>query len=102
MHIRNIYEEGELTSEATVKKFLTVRKEGNREVRRDLEYHNLDMIISVGYRVKSNIATRFRIRATQRLRPQSGEQSRGTKAIAKEGRAEVMISHFKLLRVFGI
>lgn len=67
MHIRNIYEEGELTSEATVKKFLTVRKEGNREVRRDLEYYNLDMIISVGYRVKSHIATRFRIWATQRL-----------------------------------
>ncbi|HQN00433.1 MAG TPA: virulence RhuM family protein [Candidatus Hydrogenedentes bacterium] len=67
MHIRNIYEEGELTSEATVKKFLTVRKEGSREVRRDLEYYNLDMIISVGYRVKSHIATRFRIWATQRL-----------------------------------
>lgn len=60
MHIRNIYEEGELTSEATVKKFLTVRKEGNREVRRDLEYYNLDMIISVGYRVESRIATRER------------------------------------------
>jgi len=68
MHIRNIYDEGELVSEATVKKFLTVRKEGNRPVQRNLEYYNLDMIISVGYRVKSIIATRFRIWSTQRLK----------------------------------
>jgi len=68
MHMRNIYTEGELIQEATVKKFLTVRKEGRRDVRRELEYYNLDMIISVGYRVKSLIATRFRIWATQRLK----------------------------------
>ncbi|MEW6595761.1 MAG: virulence RhuM family protein [Thermodesulfobacteriota bacterium] len=68
MHIRNIFTEGELTPEATVKKFLTVRREGSREVSRELEYYNLDMIISVGYRVKSLIATRFRIWATQRLK----------------------------------
>lgn len=68
MHIRNIYEEGELTPEATIKKFLTVRREGNRDVRRDMDFYNLDMIISVGYRVKSLIATRFRIWATQRLK----------------------------------
>ncbi len=67
MHIRNVYEEGELTMEATVKKFLTVRSEGNREVKRLLDYYNLDMIISVGYRVKSAVATRFRIWATERL-----------------------------------
>jgi len=66
-HINCIYEEGELQPEATVKKYLTVRQEGNREVKRLLEYYNLDMIISVGYRVKSHIATRFRIWATQRL-----------------------------------
>ncbi len=54
MHIRNVYEEGELTSEATVKEFLTVRQEGKRQVKRLLEYYNLDMIISVGYRVKSH------------------------------------------------
>ncbi len=53
MHIRNIFEEGELLPEATIKKFLTVRQEGNREVRRELDFYNLDMIISVGYRVKS-------------------------------------------------
>ncbi|WP_457572427.1 virulence RhuM family protein [Desulfovulcanus sp.] len=67
-HIQSIYEEGELSPEATVKKFLTVRYEGNRQVRRNLDYYNLDMIISVGYRVKSLIATRFRIWATQRLK----------------------------------
>lgn len=66
-HIQAIYEEGELEPEATVKKYLTVRREGNRDVRRELEYYNLDMIISVGYRVKSLVATRFRIWATQRL-----------------------------------
>lgn len=68
MHIRNVYEEGELTMAATVKKFLTVRSEGNREVKRLLDYYNLDMIISVGYRVKSAVATRFRIWATERLK----------------------------------
>jgi hypothetical protein len=68
MHIRNIYEEGELSPEATIKNFLIVRREGDRDVRRELDFYNLDMIISVGYRVKSLIATRFRIRATQRLK----------------------------------
>ena len=68
MHIRNIYGDGELMPEATLKEFLTVRREGNRDVQRQLEYYNLDMIISVGYRVKSAVATRFRIWATQRLR----------------------------------
>ena len=67
LHIQNIYEEEELPPEATVKKYLTVRSEGTREVKRLLDYYNLDMIISVGYRVKSQVATRFRIWATQRL-----------------------------------
>lgn len=66
-HIRAIYEEGELLPEATHKKYLSVRQEGVRQVQRELEYYNLDMIISVGYRVKSHLATRFRIWATQRL-----------------------------------
>ncbi len=68
MHIKNIFEEGELQPEATIKKFLTVRKEGKRTIQRELDFYNLDMIISVGYRVKSHVATRFRIWATQRLR----------------------------------
>jgi hypothetical protein len=67
-HIQNIFDEGELQPEATVKKYLTVQQEGTRQVRRNLDYYNLDMIISVGYRVKSLIATRFRIWATQRLK----------------------------------
>ncbi len=68
IHVRNIFAEGELESAATVKEYLTVRQEGSRQVQRLLEYYNLDMIISVGYRVKSRVATRFRIWATQRLR----------------------------------
>lgn len=67
-HISSIYEEGELHSEATVKKFFTVQTEGTRNVNREIEYYNLDMIISVGYRVKSHIATRFRQWATQHIK----------------------------------
>ena len=67
-HIKHIYEEGELEAEATVRKFRTVRTEGNRQVGRELEYYNLDVIISVGYRVKSLRGTQFRIWATERLR----------------------------------
>ncbi len=66
-HVLNVYEEGELAAEATHKEFLSVRQEGNRQVRRTLDFYNLDMIISVGYRVKSGVATRFRIWATQKL-----------------------------------
>jgi hypothetical protein len=68
LHVRNIYDDHELSPEATHKRFLSVRREGARDVRRELDYYNLDMIISVGYRVKSVIATRFRIWATQRLK----------------------------------
>ena len=67
-HIQNIYAEGELDQGATHKKLLSVRQEGNRQIQRSLDFYNLDMIISVGYRVKSLIATRFRIWATQRLK----------------------------------
>jgi hypothetical protein len=67
-HIQSIYEEGELQPEATVKKYLTVRREGQREVKRLLDHYNLDMIISVGYRVKSHVATRFRIWASTTLK----------------------------------
>ena len=68
MHLKNIFEEGELAPEATLQNFLTVRQEGSRQVSRNLDHYNLDAIISVGYRVKSRTATRFRIWATQRLR----------------------------------
>ena len=68
MHIQNIYEERELDRGATVKESLTVQREGNRSVQRRVEFYNLDVIISVGYRVKSHRGTQFRIWATQRLR----------------------------------
>ena len=68
LHIQNIYNEGELPPEATVKEYLTVQKEGDRQVSRTVDFYNLDMIISVGYRIKSHVATRFRQWATQRLR----------------------------------
>ena len=68
MHIRNIFEEKELQTEGTVKDFLIVQTEGNRQVNRSLDHYNLDVIISVGYRVKSYRGTQFRIWATQRLR----------------------------------
>lgn len=67
-HIKNIYTEKELTQESTVRNFRTVQKEGDREVSRDIEHYNLDLIISLGYRVKSQVATRFRQWATARLR----------------------------------
>lgn len=67
-HIKNVFEERELDSVATVRKFRTVQIEGSREVERELEYYNLDVIISVGYRVKSPQGTQFRIWATQRLK----------------------------------
>lgn len=67
-HIKNIFSDEELSPEATVRKIRTVQKEGSREVTRDLEYYNLDMIIALGYRINSKIATRFRQWATQRLK----------------------------------
>lgn len=67
-HLRNIYETGELSKEATVRNFRIVRVEGNRSVARDIAHYNLDAIISVGYRVNSTQATRFRIWATETLR----------------------------------
>ena len=68
LHLQNIYEESELQRDSTHKEFLSVRREGAREVTRSLDFYNLDVIISVGYRVKSAVATRFRIWATQKLR----------------------------------
>jgi len=67
-HIRNIYEEGELLPETTIRKFRIVQTEGSRQVSREVDFYNLDVIISVGYRVKSHRGTQFRIWATQRLR----------------------------------
>ena len=67
-HIKHIYEEGELDEISTCRNFRQVRREGNREVTRQIPHYNLDMIISLGYRIKSVIATRFRQWATKRLK----------------------------------
>ena len=67
MHIRNIYKDKELNNDSTNKKFLLVQNEGNRQVKRNIDHYNLDMIIALGYRVQSQVATRFRVWATQRL-----------------------------------
>jgi hypothetical protein len=68
LHILNIFEERELDPQATVKEYLTVRKEGKREISRTIEHYSLDMIIAVGYRVRSSRGTQFRIWASERLR----------------------------------
>ncbi|WP_439291406.1 virulence RhuM family protein [Lonepinella koalarum] len=67
-HLRNIYADEELSKEATVANFATVQTEGNRQITRQIEYYNLDAIISVGYRVNSKEGTKFRIWATERLK----------------------------------
>jgi len=67
-HLKKIYAEGELQMDSTVRKFRTVQTEGSRQVERDLEFYNLDAIISVGYRVNSYQATQFRIWATKTLK----------------------------------
>ncbi len=67
-HIKHIYEDDELTEAATCRKFRQVRLEGNRNVEREIPHYNLDMILSLGYRVRSVTATRFRQWATERLK----------------------------------
>ena len=67
-HIKNIFNTGELEKESTIRKFRIVQKEGKREVGRNIDHYNLDMMISVGYRVNSKMATKFRKWATQTLK----------------------------------
>ena len=67
LHVGNIYQDKELSEEGTRKKFFLVRQEGKRQVHREIDHYNLDMIIALGYRVQSPIAVRFRRWATQRL-----------------------------------
>ena len=66
-HIENIYRDEELPREATIKKFFIVQQEGSRQVKREIEHYNLDVIIAIGYRIQSTVATRFRRWATERL-----------------------------------
>lgn len=67
-HIKHIYDDGELDEHSTCRKFRQVRQEGNRQVSREIPFYNLDMIISLGYRIRSVIATHFRRWATERLK----------------------------------
>lgn len=67
LHIENIYNDGELPKEGTHKYFLLVQQEGSRQVKREIEHYNLDVIIAIGYRIQSAVATRFRRWATERL-----------------------------------
>lgn len=67
-HIKNIFDEGELDEKSTCRKFRQVRQEGKRSVTREVLYYNLDMIISLGYRIRSSVATHFRRWATARLK----------------------------------
>ncbi len=66
-HLKNIYEEGEIDAQATIRKFRIVRREGSRDVEREIEHYNLDAILAVGYRVRSERGTQFRRWATERL-----------------------------------
>ncbi|MBQ5610083.1 MAG: virulence RhuM family protein [Fibrobacteraceae bacterium] len=66
-HIENIYKDEELPRDATIKKFFIVQQEGSRQVKREIEHYNLDVIIAIGYRIQSAVATRFRRWATERL-----------------------------------
>ena len=68
IHLKNIFEEGELDEKATCKDYLQVQMEGGRKVKRKQRFYNLDVIISVGYRIKSHVATRFRQWATQHIK----------------------------------
>lgn len=67
MHISKIFKDNELDENRTYKKFLLVRQEGQRQVKRSIDHYNLDMIIALGYRIQSQVATRFRRWATERL-----------------------------------
>lgn len=67
IHLNNVYEEGELSEEATIKDYLIVRQEGARQVKRSVRHYNLEAIVAVGYRVKSHRGTQFRRWATERL-----------------------------------
>mgnify|MGYP001310790393 CR=1 FL=1 len=79
-HIKHIYEEGELDERATCRNFRQVQMEGSRMVEREIPFYNLDMIISLGYRIKSHIATKFRIWATE---PESDPDRRSQPGIKR-------------------
>ncbi len=88
-HLQTIYEDGELHPEATVKKYLTVQTEGNREVSRTVDHYNLDAILAVGYRVRSHRGTQFRIWATTKCEERRGKCENGlTRAFVRFCKAD--------------
>ncbi len=89
-HIKNIFETNELNPRATVSKMETVQQEGNRKISRSIEYYNLDMIIAVGYRVNSKMATNFRIWATKILKKYVTEGFTVNKAIIAKNYAQFL------------
>ena len=97
-HIKNIYQDKELNEESTCKNFLQVQKEGNREVKMNIDHYNLDMIIALGYRVQSEVAVRFRIWATGKLHEyiQKGFTMDDVK-IAKNYLSEIELQRLNLL-----
>ncbi len=99
LHINNCFKEGELTRAATVKEYLTVQTEGKRRVKRKLEYYNLDVIISVGYRVKSHRGTQFRQWATQLLKEYlvQGYAINERRLAEKQMQVEVLQSGIRIL-----
>ena len=93
-HVDNIYKDGELTIEATNKKFLLVRQEGNRQIKRNIDHYNLDMIIALGYRVQSQVATRLRRWATQRLHEYIQKGFAMDDERLKQGGRRLLLHHF--------
>ena len=87
LHIKNIFEEGELDPSATVKQYLTVQSEGNRQVRRAIDHYNLEVTLAVGYRVRSHRGTQFRRWATERLTEYLGKGFVLDDERLKEGRS---------------
>ena len=85
-HIQHIYEDGELEESATCRKFRQVRQEGSRMVERELPYYNLDMIISLGYRVRSKVATHFRKWQVNTISPVEQAYLDNIKALGKKGK----------------
>ena len=95
-HIRNIYAEGELDQGSTCRDFRQVRTEGSRQVARSIPHYNLDLIISVGYRVKSSVATRFRIQATAEYAKFRGRTSSEPTAVERDYFAELRATQKRL------
>lgn len=96
-HIKNIFSEGELSPESTIKKYLIVQKEGARNISREVDYYNLDAIIAVGYRVNSKRATQFRIWATQVLREYIAKGFALDDERLKQGKTVFGIDYFREL-----